>query len=137
MEQLLHHSDAGRIHSQDAVLQIKDPEALLTLPEFIREPLPDSERRKDLQGLVSLPDFVREPIPSYMSSQNQNRLGKHNSKHQKRNRSSSEPPLAWPWLLSSAAKAVNGSLNHDKKTEFKGKPKLSNIGWLSCSFTTT
>ncbi len=36
------HSGAGRLHGQDAVLQlrVKDPEAMLTLPEFMREPLP-------------------------------------------------------------------------------------------------
>jgi hypothetical protein len=132
VEQLLHHSEAGRIHSQDAVLQIRDPEALLSLPEFIREPLPQSERSKDLLGLVTLPEFVREPIPSCVLPQKQEQLEKHDSKQRNRSRSSSAPPLAW--LRSSAARAKNASLNHDKKLDSKGKSKPSNTGGLSRSF---
>ena len=37
---LARHSDAGRLHAQEAVLpkkRTKDPDAMLSLPEFIRE----------------------------------------------------------------------------------------------------
>jgi hypothetical protein len=62
---LASHSDAGRLHDQDATLtvgpRVKDPEALLTLPEFIREAIPSTQTRlEDPNALLSLPEFVRE-----------------------------------------------------------------------------
>ena len=105
MDQLFQHSEAGRIHNQDAELQVKDPEALLTLPEFMREPLPQSERNRDGEALLSLPEFVREPIPAHISTKMLRKVedsAKHDSKPKKRSRSLSAPPLAW--LRSSASK---------------------------------
>ncbi|KAL0577194.1 hypothetical protein V5O48_004792 [Marasmius crinis-equi] len=99
---LAEHSTAGRLHDQDAVLQptrVKDPNALLTLPEFIREAIPaDSQRLQDPQALLSLPEFVKENPPPHIlaklgsssSSSTISRLRKKN-----RDRSSSAPPLAW------------------------------------------
>src|ERR1700735_5570020 len=99
VEQLARHSEAGRIHGQDAVLQnkMKEPEALLSLPEFMREPLPESERQKDLEALLTLPEFVKEPILLHKFQPN---LEKEKGKisdtiSKKRDRSSSAPPLAW------------------------------------------
>ncbi|KIM20983.1 hypothetical protein M408DRAFT_12817 [Serendipita vermifera MAFF 305830] len=67
VEQLASHSDAGRLHNQDAVLshspKLKDPEVMLTLPEFIREAVPPGVQKQDLEdphALLSLPEFVRE-----------------------------------------------------------------------------
>lgn len=68
VEQLVSHSDAGRLHNQDAVLmpagqRIKDPEVLLTLPEFIREAVPpglQGDRTDDPNALLTLPEFVKE-----------------------------------------------------------------------------
>ena len=125
VDQLFHHSDVGRIHDQDAVLQVKDPEALLTLPEFIREPLPASERTKNGQAMLSLPEFVREPVPPHISSKmikEDEQTRKWGSKHRKRSRSLSSPPLAW--LRSSASRVVNGHTNHDPK----GKTKANSQG---------
>ncbi|KAF9530284.1 HECT-like ubiquitin-conjugating enzyme-binding-domain-containing protein [Crepidotus variabilis] len=105
-EHLIRHSSAGRIHNQDVVLshlrvkstdRERDPEAMLSLPEFMREPLPSSqkhrlqvldlqededgdrsyemsedredelelEREMDAEGevMLTLPEFVKEPIP--------------------------------------------------------------------------
>jgi hypothetical protein len=66
VEELAKHSDAGRIHDQDAVLhppKVKDPDAPMTLPEFLRESMAESQRDTDSEALLSLPEFVREPMP--------------------------------------------------------------------------
>ena len=126
MEQLFRHSEAGRIHGQDAVLQnkIKEPEALLTLPEFMREPLPESEGQKDLEALLTLPEFVKEPVPSYISHSN---LEKEKRKFfetkttTKRNRSSSAPPLAW--FRSTSSRGSSSPSNSGSSDSLKGKSK--------------
>lgn len=68
VEQLAQHSDAGRFHDQDAELhpRIKDPEALLSLPEFIRESVPPESIRKDPYAMLTLPEFVKEPPPTHL-----------------------------------------------------------------------
>ncbi|KAA1472522.1 hypothetical protein DENSPDRAFT_838816 [Dentipellis sp. KUC8613] len=67
VSKLAEHSDAGRMHAQDAVFQAakpKDPEALLSLPEFMRESVPRSlQAPADPHTLLTLPEFVRESIP--------------------------------------------------------------------------
>ncbi|TFY68125.1 hypothetical protein EVJ58_g1211 [Rhodofomes roseus] len=76
VESLLRHAGAGRLHSQDAVLtppgstsrvKVKDPEALLSLPEFMREAIPEPVQLKmqmeNPTALLTLPEFVKEPIP--------------------------------------------------------------------------
>ena len=126
MEHLVRHSEAGRIHGQDAVLQnkMKEPEALLTLPEFMRESLPESERQKDLEALLTLPEFVREPIPSHISHSN---LEKEKGKFletktpTKRDRSSSAPPLAW--FRSTSSRGSSSPSNHGSSDSLKGKSK--------------
>ncbi|KAG8800916.1 hypothetical protein FRC16_001788, partial [Serendipita sp. 398] len=68
VEQLVSHSDAGRLHDQDAVLpsgpRIKDPEGMLTLPEFIREAVPTEVQQRtvlsDPNAMLTLPEFVKE-----------------------------------------------------------------------------
>ncbi|KAF5379249.1 hypothetical protein D9615_005935 [Tricholomella constricta] len=66
VEQLANHSGAGRLHGQDAALQprAKDPHALLSLPEFIREAVPPASIRADPQAMLTLPEFVMEPPPA-------------------------------------------------------------------------
>lgn len=69
VDQLAQHSSAGRLHSQDAILlppRVKNPEAMLTLPEFIRESVPESLRQYDPDTMMSLPEFVRENPPSHL-----------------------------------------------------------------------
>ncbi len=90
VEQLANHSEAGRMHSQDASFlqpshrsrsqpaladDMHDPHALLSLPEFIREGIPDvvqhrMQLERDPEALLSLPEFMKEhPVPqvSHMS----------------------------------------------------------------------
>ena len=115
VEKLVKHADAGRLHSQDATLQpagttrVKDPNALLSLPEFIREPIPRDIAEQELNNpdtMLTLPEFVREPIPQAITpsksatpaSRSLRRLQK-----MSRSRSLSAPPLAW--LRSSPAKS--------------------------------
>ena len=87
VEHLAQHSDAGRLHSQDAVFsttptmrvrshpelsQIKDPHAMLSLPEFIREGVPEviqrrMDRDRDPHALLTLPEFIKEnPSPELL-----------------------------------------------------------------------
>ncbi|KAI0073794.1 hypothetical protein K474DRAFT_1677656 [Panus rudis PR-1116 ss-1] len=82
VEHLMEHNGAGRLSSQDArpphltrsltenqtFDSMRDPHALLSLPEFIKESIPPSIRRQmdqdeEDEAMLSLPEFVREPIP--------------------------------------------------------------------------
>ena len=103
---------------------MKEPEALLTLPEFMREPLPESERQKDLEALLTLPEFVKEPIPSHISHSN---MAKEKGKFletktaTKRDRSSSAPPLAW--FRSTSSRGSSSPSNLGSSDSLKGKSK--------------
>ena len=122
------HSGAGRLHGQDAVLQprVKDPEAMLTLPEFMREPLPLSERNKDSETLLTLPEFVREAVPPHLlhpgpevkTDSEDVQTGK--GKDKKRHRSLSAPPLAWLRSISSSS-----NLSTSSTSSSKSKPKVA------------
>lgn len=126
VEQLIQHSGAGRLHSQDAVLttpRVKAPEAMLTLPEFIREPVPASIVAQDVndpETLLTLPEFVRETAPPEPASAPSKANGmplptkashvppavrslRRLQRSVTRSRSLSAPPLAW--LKASASKA--------------------------------
>lgn len=98
MEHLVQHSDAGRFHGQDAILhpKVKDPHALLSLPEFIRESIPESVRMEDPRALLTLPEFVKElPPPHIINAQvpTVSRLKSQSKSH--RHRSMSAPTLSW------------------------------------------
>ncbi|KAJ2926581.1 hypothetical protein H1R20_g10516, partial [Candolleomyces eurysporus] len=100
VEELMKHSAAGRMHGQDAVLtpKIKDPQAKLTFPEFIRESIPpDSELLQDPSIMLSLPEFVAQLDPDELPSSATTRTRKQSDKSKKksRSRSLSAPPLAW------------------------------------------
>lgn len=114
VEKLAQHSNSRRIHNQDATLhpRTKDPNALLTLPEFIREAVPPEMIKSDPRALLSLPEFVKEPPPSHLvpSEEEEQELEAPLSsvsklKKKNRNRSSSAPPLSW--LLPSSSKGSN------------------------------
>ncbi|KAF9269634.1 hypothetical protein L218DRAFT_851183 [Marasmius fiardii PR-910] len=114
---LAEHSSAGRLHDQDAVLQrtrVKDPNALLTLPEFIREAIPlEHQQLQDPQALLTLPEFVKEmPPPHILAKMNSGSAWPPSStisrlKKKNRDRSSSAPPLALSWLRSSSKSNIN------------------------------
>lgn len=116
MQHLVEHSSSGRLHSQDATLsaststtsvssQIRDPDALLSLPEFIRESVPDAVQLKmqlaDPRALLSLPEFVREPVSEPPTRPSPPPVRRKSFKGM-RNRSMSAPPLAW--LLQSSSR---------------------------------
>jgi hypothetical protein len=131
VEKLIQHSGAGRMHGQDAILQprVRDPEAMLTLPEFMRESLPAAHvRTRDLDALLTLPEFVQEPMPPFflqseLDEDEQFALPELESpskpEKKKRHRSLSAPPLAW--LRSSSYKSSSSS--HSSTTANKGKGK--------------
>ncbi|EPQ52345.1 hypothetical protein GLOTRDRAFT_140695 [Gloeophyllum trabeum ATCC 11539] len=101
VEQLAQHSDAGRLHSQDAVLnppKERDPETLLSLPEFIREPMPRFPSvPADLNTLGEVSE--RTTHESGMRPT----IARLRSQKSVRSRSLSSPPLSW--LLSSSSRA--------------------------------
>ncbi|TRM63640.1 HECT-like ubiquitin-conjugating enzyme-binding-domain-containing protein [Schizophyllum amplum] len=122
VEQLAEHSDARRFHGQDASFlppRERAPEALLTLPEFIREPVPAESIRQDPHALLSLPEFVREtmaekpepvsPPPSATSSMHRLRHSK--SMKRMRSRSMSMPSLPW---LKSSSRSRSGSIPREQ-----------------------
>lgn len=125
MEHLASYSGAGRLHKQDAVSpsKIKDPHALLTLPEFIREPLPATARSRppleDPRALLTLPEFVREPPPPHLDEIDAERPEIDKLKKANRSRSSSAPSLSW--LLSSPSRSgsISGTLSRSRS-----RPKL-------------
>lgn len=122
VEELMKHSAAGRMHGQDAVLtpKIKDPQAKLTFPEFIREPIPpDSELLQDPSIMLSLPEFVAQHDPEEQSSGTRIRIQSDRSKKKNRSRSLSAPPLAW--LRSKSSSNLNsGSASPKRKAQETG-----------------
>lgn len=135
MEQLVRHSEAGRIHGQDAVLQpqtrIKDPEALLTLPEFMEEALPASELQKET-ALLTLPEFVNESN-GLMQKHSHPDLRQVSTPptvkaKKKRHRSLSAPPLAWlRSSLSSSSSSSSSAGVTSSNPLAKGKSKVEQI----------
>lgn len=77
----------------------------MTLPEFLRESMAEclqQQKSADSEALLSLPEFVREPIPDHLTVKpiNVTRL-----KKKSRNRSMSAPSLFW--LRPSGSKSSN------------------------------
>ena len=108
VEQLLHHSTSGRLHSQDAVLspipRTKNPETLLTLPEFLRQSIPDAIRLADPHALLTLPEFFREPVPDHIAQSQVLKTKK------SRHRSLSAPPISWLRPSSSRSLSISGEM---------------------------
>ncbi|KAI0760508.1 HECT-like ubiquitin-conjugating enzyme-binding-domain-containing protein [Fomes fomentarius] len=137
---LARHSDAGRLHSQEAVLakkRTKDPDAMLSLPEFILEGVPEGMQLKmqmeDPKALLSLPEFVREPVPTRFSPQPTPppAISRRRSFRGLRSRSMSAPPLAW--LLNTASRSTSpipeGSENEKERDKEKEKePRRTKLG---------
>ncbi|KAG7448532.1 uncharacterized protein BT62DRAFT_964947 [Guyanagaster necrorhizus] len=130
VEHLAEHSNAGRLHSQDAVLQskTKDPNAMLTLPEFIREAVPESMRVQDPTALLTLPEFVKEAPPPHIIpppltasiSLPPPTLGRFKSK-KNRDRSMSAPSLSW--LRSSSSRSASAEAR-SKEASRSSTPRL-------------
>lgn len=95
VEQLAGHSDSGRLHDQEAILdnKTKSPDALLTLPEFIRESVPPEVLRADPHAVLTLPEFIKEPVP--LDIDPRRTLTKKRAPKGLRNRSLSAPSLGW------------------------------------------
>ena len=146
VENLIKHSDAGRMHEQDAVFQprVKDPSAKLTFPEFIREHIPpDSELLRDPSVMLTLPEFVAQHsspddlpnAPDFLAQPPPSSGGKLKKKASglmgstRRSRSLSAPPLAWLRSMSnsSSSSAVSSS------SSSRQKPTSSNTSLSSTS----
>ncbi|KAJ7204759.1 HECT-like ubiquitin-conjugating enzyme-binding-domain-containing protein [Mycena pura] len=107
VEHLADYSDAGRFHGQDAILQptkTRNPDAMLSLPEFIRESLPDSVRVQDPNALLTLPEFVKEGPPAHINKSTPVTPISAIRKKPIRTRSMSAPSLSW--LRSSSSRSA-------------------------------
>jgi hypothetical protein len=107
VDRLAEHSGARRMHAQDATFsspRLKDPDALLTLPEFIRESVPPAlQPPPDPNTLLSLNEAAREPAD--LSIPSTPHLITKSSFKGLRNRSMSAPALSW--LLPTSSKSGN------------------------------
>ena len=85
----------GRLHDQEAVLtnKMKNPEALLTLPEFIREAVPPGVVKEDPHAVLTLPEFMKETVPPAIDPSKA--VTKKRSIKGLRNRSLSAASLDW------------------------------------------
>ncbi|KAF8524313.1 HECT-like ubiquitin-conjugating enzyme-binding-domain-containing protein [Hysterangium stoloniferum] len=121
-EKLVTHSQTRRLTSQDAELRrspsnaslearLKNPNALLTLPEFIRESIPNTlEQAQDPDAMLTLPEFVRElhrpPTPPPIEVPELPPLATTTSKFirpfKSRSRSLSAPARSFAWLIPGA-----------------------------------
>ncbi|KZT60983.1 hypothetical protein CALCODRAFT_530291 [Calocera cornea HHB12733] len=90
MTTLVQHSSAGRMTSQDAIMRpnLRDPEALLSFPEFIRESAASSRSQqppfRNQEFAATEPEFAQLKEPTSVWSRKRGR-----------DRSASAPPLAW------------------------------------------
>ncbi|KAH9060582.1 HECT-like ubiquitin-conjugating enzyme-binding-domain-containing protein [Lactarius vividus] len=106
VNKLAEHSGARRMHAQDATFSSfrpKDPDALLTLPEFIRESVPPAlQPPPDPNTLLSLNEAARERPATLSIPSTPPHLTKIKGL---RNRSMSAPALNW--LLPTSSKSGN------------------------------
>lgn len=142
MEKLAQHSDSRRIHDQDATLhpRTKDPNALLSLPEFIRESVPPELIKSDPRALLSLPEFVKEPPPSHLLPPNEAAPTSERSFSSlqvsklikgTRTRSSSAPPLSWlrPYSFKASLRPKSRGSTGKNQPQCRTIPELTII-WL-------
>jgi ubiquitin-protein ligase E3 D len=113
VQQLAEHSLSGRLHGQDAIhtpgrSREKDPEALLTLPEFIREAMPSQLVRDDPNAMMTLPEFVREVQPPALPS----------------------PSLAPPPIKSSSSIGTLSRIRSGKKSNRERSMSAPSLSWL-------
>ena len=119
--------------------KVRDPEAMLSLPEFIRESIPEGVQLKmqmeDSTALLSIPEFVREPIPEHAASQPRTPVSRKKSFKGLRSRSLSAPPLAW--LLSSPrSSSPNTPEEKDKAAKKSRRLSRANRPGSSSGITT-
>ncbi|KAI0262536.1 HECT-like ubiquitin-conjugating enzyme-binding-domain-containing protein [Gloeopeniophorella convolvens] len=127
VDKLAEHSGARRMHAQDAVftpLRPKDPHALLTLPEFIRESVPRTlQPPPDPNALLSLNEAASErPIASLTPSPPP--LLRSKSLKGLRSRSMSAPALSW--LLPAGSRS--GTPDHSGRTSRTRSRRPSSAG---------
>jgi len=136
------------MHAQDAVFSStrpKDPDTLLTLPEFIREAVPRAlQSPPDPNALLTLGEAAREhPTPPLTPSPELRQRTK--SSKGSRNRSMSAPSLSWLLPASSksagaehATRSVNGASSRRPSSAGKGSAffvfsfRFSHLVYLIC-----
>ncbi|EIN08486.1 hypothetical protein PUNSTDRAFT_87923 [Punctularia strigosozonata HHB-11173 SS5] len=139
---LAQHSDARRLHDQDAERRERqrDPHALLTLPEFMREAIPAELQREldaDPEAMLTLPEFIRQPVPPGLvasTSRSEQQIATEEATKRpssSRSRSLSAPPLAWLLSRESSRPGTPGSAEKEKERSLsrkgskKSRPKSS------------
>lgn len=125
VDKLAEHSGSRRIHAQDAVfspVKLKDPNALLTLPEFIREAVPSAlQPRLDPNVLLTLDEAAREH-PSPPLTPGPHTFQRLQPSKGLRNRSMSAPALSW--LRPASSKSAGGE-NAVRSTKDSSSPRPS------------
>lgn len=138
VDKLAEHSGARRMHAQDATFsspRAKDPDALLTLPEFIRESIPAAlQSPPDPNALLSLDEAAREQPPAQSIPSTPPHLLTKSSFKGLRNRSMSAPALSW--LLptgskSSGAESAPRSIRETLSRRSSSAGKGSSLGAFS------
>ena len=116
------------MHAQDATfssVRLKDPDALLTLPEFIRESVPRAlQAEPDPNALLTLDEAAKEH-PSRPSTPGPRPLQTTKSSKGLRNRSMSAPSLSW--LLPAGSKSA-GTENSARSIKGSSLPRSSSAG---------
>ena len=116
------------MHAQDATfssVRLKDPDTLLTLPEFIRESVPRAlQHEPDPNALLTLNEAAKEH-PSRPSTPGPRLLQTAKSSKGLRNRSMSAPALNW--LLPVGSKSV-GAENAARSIKGSSLPRSSSAG---------
>jgi ubiquitin-protein ligase E3 D len=116
------------MHAQDAVfssVRLKDPNALLTLPEFIREGVPCAlQPQLDPNALLTLDEAAREH-PSPPLTPGPHTFQRSRPSKGLRNRSMSAPALSW--LLPASSKSAGGE-NAVRSTKESSSRRPSSAG---------
>ena len=116
---------------------MRSPEALLTLPEFIRESVPPEVVKADPHAVLTLPEFMKESVP--LATDPPKAMAKKRSIKGLRNRSLSAPSL--DWIFPSGTKTPP-----ERKVHKRGKSPSQSVSGagtvlscilLRCSFLNT
>ncbi|KAF8146961.1 HECT-like ubiquitin-conjugating enzyme-binding-domain-containing protein [Mycena galopus ATCC 62051] len=130
---LADYSDARRLHGQDAVLQpagskMRNPDAMLTLPEFMREAVPHGVQLEDSQAILTLPEFIKEAPPPHIIQPQAVAPASAIRKKPIRTRSMSAPSLSW--LRSSSSRS-------GLRSEITNSPSVPSISQSEAAFSVT
>ncbi|KAH7928594.1 hypothetical protein BV22DRAFT_193313 [Leucogyrophana mollusca] len=115
--ELMEKSGAGRYHAQDAQLKERELDGLVSLPEFIREPIPPGMR---ISAAVRIAPSPPPSTAGPSSDQPAHRSALSHHKSNSRSRSMSAPSLSW--LRSSSGLGRRISKSSSRPGSSHGRP---------------